>query len=61
MLITINNNGEFFVINTRNIIKIVDAKTKTYITMSNGEVIESDAKAYAIKEKERQAYEKVNQ
>ena len=55
MLITINNNGEFFVINTRNIIKIVDAKTKTYITMSNGEVIESDTKAYAIKEKEIQA------
>lgn len=61
MLITINNNGEFFVINTRNIIKIVDAKTKTYITMSNGEVIESDTKAYAILEKERQAYTRVNQ
>lgn len=61
MLITINNNGEFFVINTRNIIKIVDAKTKTYITMTNGEVIESDIKAHTILEKERQAYMRVNQ
>lgn len=60
MLIVINNNGETFVINTRNIIKIVDAKTKTYITMSNGEIIESDIDSYSILEKERQAYKKVN-
>lgn len=61
MLIMISNNGELFVINTRSIIKIVDTKTKTYITMSNGEVVESDIKAYTILEKERQAYMKVNQ
>lgn len=61
MLITINNNGETFAINTRNIIKIVDTKTKTYITMSNGEIIESDTNAHNILEKERQAYMRVNQ
>ena len=61
MLIMINNNGETFVINTNNVIKIVDTKTKTYITMSNGEIIETDTKAYAVLERERQAYVRVNQ
>lgn len=60
MLIMINNNGETFVINTNNVIKIVDTKTKTYITMSNGEIIESDINAYEVLEKERQAYMRVN-